>query len=221
MALFVAAWAGSGGAILGGSAPTNAAHGLTTQASSGVDWLNVTVSDQFRFTVTTSPSGPAEISPGDIVHVDVTQIGTTPHTFTLSPTGDYSFPTSDSTSDLDTYFASHAPLISLNVSASTGAHAYGNFTAPSAGQYEYVCLEPDHFSYGMYGFLGSGEPGQGAGAAAYNGPGAPVFIIAGTITALVIIALVLGFVVGKRRGSHDEMPPERLGYPEPPTNPKP
>ena len=33
--------------------------------------------------------------------------------------------------------------------------------------------------------------------------------------ALTVIAIVLGFVVGRRKGSEFEMPPERLGYPEP------
>ncbi len=76
------------------------------------------------------------------------------------------------------------------------------------------CLIPGHFP-GMYGLLGSGEPGSGGSIS--TGPGAAVFIIGGTIAGLVVIAIVLGFVVGKRRGSHDEMPPERLGYPEQPT----
>ena len=72
----------------------------------------------------------------------------------------------------------------------------------------------------MSGLLGSGEaPGS---LSTSNGPGAPVYIISGTIVGLVILALVLGFVVGKRRGAAEEMPPERLGYPEPakaPTQP--
>jgi len=48
-----------------------------------------------------------------------------------------------------------------------------------------------------------------------QGPGAALFIIIGTIVSLVVIALVLGFVVGRRKGAEHEMPPERLGYPEP------
>jgi hypothetical protein len=56
-------------------------------------------------------------------------------------------------------------------------------------------------------------------SSASTDPGVAVFIIVGTIVALVVIALVLGFVVGRRRGSHDEMAPQRLGYPEPPETP--
>ncbi|MCI4365916.1 MAG: hypothetical protein L3K10_07675, partial [Thermoplasmata archaeon] len=53
--------------------------------------------------------------------------------------------------------------------------------------------------------------------------GSAVFIIVGTIVVLTVIAIVLGFVVGRRRGAVHEMPPERLGYPEPrlPTEPAP
>ena len=42
-----------------------------------------------------------------------------------------------------------------------------------------------------------------------------MFIISGTIAGLVVLALVLGFVIGRRKGAVHEMPPERLGYPEP------
>jgi plastocyanin len=222
LALLFLAWAGTAGAIFGTPGSPGSARALTTAASTGVDWLNVTVSSGFTFTIATAPSPNAEVSPGDTVHVELTQTGTTAHTFTLSPTAGFTFPTSDQTSDLVSYFAMNKPLVNINVTGTQGDRAFANFTAPSAGQYEYVCLEAGHFGLGMHGELGSGEAGAGAGPAPYNGPGAPVFIIAGVITALVIIALVLGFVIGKRRGSTDEMPPERLGYPEPPSsNPKP
>ncbi|HKV90431.1 MAG TPA: plastocyanin/azurin family copper-binding protein [Thermoplasmata archaeon] len=188
-----------------GGAP-RASAGLRTTAGTTVE-LDVTVSDSLVFATSTN-----EIQPGDTVHVVVTQLGTTPHTFTLSPTAGFTFPSSDGASDLDTYFSAHAPLVNIQVGAATGAKFFGNFTGPPVGVYEYVCTEPGHFP-GMSGLLGSGEaPGS---LSTTNGPGAPVFIIAGVIVGLVVLALVLGFVVGKRRGSSDEMPPERLGYREP------
>ncbi len=208
-------WALSAGTFYLPAPGTARPAGLSTEAAA-VDWLNVTVNNQYQFNVVTSPAGPAEITPGDTVRVQVEQLGSDVHTFTLSPTAGFSFPSSDQTSDLVTYFDTNTPLISLNVSPTQGSFVYGNFTAPAYGEYEYVCLEEGHFTLGMFGFLGSGEPGTGSTGTPYNGPGAPVFIIVGVITGLVIIALVLGFVVGKRRGSEDEMPPERLGYPEPP-----
>ncbi|MCI4325491.1 MAG: hypothetical protein L3J81_02255 [Thermoplasmata archaeon] len=203
-------------ALVPSVAPTHSAlpaSGVRT-AASGVDFLNVSVSDQLAFT-----TNIGEVQPGDSVHVTVTQLGTIPHTFTLSPTAGYTFPTTDTASDLTAYFSSHAPIVNIQVGATTGAKFYANFTAPAVGVYEYVCTEPGHFP-SMSGLLGSGEaPGSLSTA---NGPGAPVYIISGTIVGLVILALVLGFVVGKRRGAAEEMPPERLGYPEPtpaPTQP--
>ena len=194
------------------SAPRVRTSGLRSEAA-GVDSLDVSVSDSLVFATSIN-----EVQPGDLVHVTVTQLGSVVHTFTLSPTAGYTFPTSDSASDLTSYFSSHTPLVNIQVGATTGGKYYGNFTAPAIGVYEYVCEEPGHFP-SMSGLLGSGEaPGS---LSTNNGPGAPVYIISGTIVGLVILALVLGFVVGKRRGSHDEMPPERLGYPEPPKGSEP
>ncbi len=210
-------WTWVGGAAVAASHPPTT-RALTTSASTD-DWINVTVTDALAFTITTAPLSADEITPGDTVHVTLTQLATTPHTFTLSPTPGFQFPNSDSTQDLLTYFGTNHPLVNLSVDATQGDVVTANFTAPTVGEYQYVCLEPAHFTAGMWGILGSGEAGTGAGSAPYSGPGAPVFIISGTITALVIIALVLGFVIGKRRGSSDEMPPERLGYPEPPVSP--
>jgi plastocyanin len=185
------------------SAPSS---GVRT-STNGVDYLNVSVTDSLTFATSLN-----EVQPGDTVHVTVTQLGTIDHTFTLSPTAGFTFPTTDSAGDLDSYFSAHAPLVDVQVGTTTGGHYFGNFTAPPVGVYEYVCEEPGHFP-SMSGLLGSGEaPGS---LSTNTGPGAPVYIIAGSIVGLVIIALVLGFVVGKRRGSAEEMPPERLGYPEP------
>jgi plastocyanin len=176
-------------------------------AANGVDFLNVSVFNDFTFATSIN-----EVQPGDSVHVTVNQMGNIPHTFTLSPTAGFTFPSTDSSGDLSSYFSAHPPLVNIQIGSTTGEKDYANFTAPPVGVYEYVCTQTGHFP-SMAGLLGSGEaPGS---LSTNNGPGAPVYIISGTIVALVITALVLGFVVGKRRGSSDEMPPERLGYPEP------
>jgi plastocyanin len=183
-------------------------------ASSGTsNSLTVTVGSAFAFTLSTS-----EVTPGANVTVSIVQTDDVGHTFTLSSVAGYTFDDSNTTSDLQAFFAAHPPLVNFTIPAGEATYTT-YFTAPAFGLYEYVCLVPGHFQAGMRGFLGSGEPGSSA--AADTGPGAAVFIIGGTIAALVVIAIVLGFVIGRRRGSHDEMPPERLGYPEPPSDPRP
>lgn len=197
--------------LLGAGAPARGAPGLAgPQPHAGsVAYLNVSVTDALKFVLSTD-----EVPLNATVHVVVTQVGSVLHTFTLASVAGFSFPASDGTSELDAYFAQHPPLVNLTVPATTGAVVYANFTSPAFGIYEFVCLEPGHFQAGMFGFLGAGEHGGGQGTAD-TGPGAPVFIITAVIVVLVIIALVLGFVIGKRRGAKEEMPPERLGYPEP------
>jgi len=202
--LVTLAWTASAVATASGAGLRPAA------ASGGVEWLNLTVSDTLVFGV----PAPSEVTPGDLVHVVVTNLGADAHTFTLSSVAGYVFSSTATGGDLLGFFAANPPLVNITVNGPAGVQAFGNFTAPAYGEYEFVCLEPGHFQSGMSGILGSGEPG--ATTSVNTGPGAPVFIISGTIVALVIVALVLGFVVGKRRGSTDEMPPERLGYPETP-----
>jgi hypothetical protein len=150
------------------------------------------------------------------VTIDMTNGDQLDHTFTLSSREGWVIPTSYTSAQLAAFFNQYHPQFSLNVSATSSKT--GSFPAPPMGWYEFVCNETGHFSEGMFGFIAFGEalPSNLTVSAAYDGPGAAVFIIVGTIVTLTVIAIVLGFVVGRRRGAHDEMPPERLGYPEPP-----
>ena len=180
----------------------------------GTDDVSVTVGTAFAFTVS-----PDEVTPGDQVAITITQTDDVPHTFTLSPIAGFTFnPSTNTTTDLNNFFRAHPPLVNVTIPAGQATIHVPPFTAPPFGIYEYVCLVAPHFQAGMYGFLGSGE--HGGGAAAAQPPGAPVFIIGGTIAGLVVLTIVLAFVVGRRQGTIHEMPPERLGYPEAPTAPK-
>lgn len=117
--------------------------------------------------------------------------------------------------DLSTVLSTYHTLLWLN--ASYPQTVQGNFTAPGPGWYEFICTVPGHFQEGMIGFIAFGEavPSNLSAGPAAMGAGLAVFIIVGTIVTLTVLMLVLGFVVGRRRGSVHEMPPERLGYPEP------
>lgn len=163
------------------------------------------------FTPDTIPNVP----PGTALTVKITNLGSLPHTFTVSSLVNYTLPYAGNTNLTSQFIVQHVPLVSVNVSAGVGDVAWANFTAPTViGSYQFFCLEPGHFEGGMEGFMGVGE---GVGPVqAPPGVGLPVFIIAGVIVGLVILAIVLGFVVGQREGGKHEMPPERLGYPETP-----
>ena len=166
-----------------------------------------------------SPDDISNIAPGTSVTIDITNLGSIPHTFTLSSLVNYTLPSAGNTNLTSTFLVTHPPYYSVNISGTQGSLTVASFTAPTAiGSYQFFCTEPGHFASGMQGLLGVGvtvgPPPAGPGI------GLPVFIIAGVIVGLVILAIVLGFVVGKREGSQHEMPPERLGYPEmPPENP--
>jgi hypothetical protein len=164
-------------------------------------------------------AGQSLISPGENVTIQITNLGSLPHTFTLSSLVNYTLPYAGNTNLTSTFLVSHPAYYSINISDVQGSKTTANFLAPSKiGSYQFFCIEPQHFASGMEGFLGVGI--TVGPPAAPPGIGTPVFIIAGTIVALVILAIVLGFVVGKREGTKHEMPPERLGYPEtPPENP--
>ncbi len=182
----------------------------------GVQMLNVTVSDQYVFTLSAN-----EITPGDTVKVTITYIGTEgiAHTFTLSPIAGFAFNSTDQTPHLLAFFSAHSPLVNLSENGTQGETHSETFVAPPYGLYEYVCLESGHFQLGMHGELGSGEAGAVGSTA--TGPGWQVFAIIGGVCSLVIATIVLAFVFGQREGTKHEMPPERLGYPEGPRTPPP
>jgi uncharacterized cupredoxin-like copper-binding protein len=172
---------------------------------------SIDVGDEFAF----QPNSFEAPTPGENVSVTIMETGTTAHTFTLFSVANFAFnPATNTTAQLDAFVAAHPPLVNVNITPTPGYSVTVTFTAPPLGIYQFVCLEPGHFQLGMEGFMGSGEPPPGVSSAS-TGPGAAVFIISGTIATLLVIAIVLGFVIGRRKGSAHEMPPERLGYPEP------
>jgi len=163
-----------------------------------------------------SPSTIENVGASTNVTVTFTDLDTQSHTFTIYGRQGVVIPTT--TPDLVklVYGSGIKPLVNINLTGG-GPPSTVSFAAPPTGWYEYLCMESGHFQQGMYGFIafGTSLPANLSITVPDTGPGAAVFIIVGTIVSLVIIAIVLGFVVGRRRGSHDEMPPERLGYPEP------
>jgi plastocyanin len=175
-------------------------------------YLNVTAAAPYKFVSATIEQVPTNST----IQVAFTDADTLAHTFTILNREGWVIP---SAADLSTLFSTYGTLFGINATG-TGTVS-GSFTSPGPGWYEFVCIEPGHFSSGMYGFIAFGMnlPSNLTVSAASMAPGAAVFIIVGTIASLVVIAIVLGFVVGRRRGSESEMLPERLGYAEPPSAP--
>jgi plastocyanin len=185
--------------------------------AAGSTSVAVTASTGFMFT----PNTFNDVGTSTNVTVTFTDGDTLAHSFTISSRQGFVIPTSYSPSQLQTFLTTYPPLASEYLPG-PGTMTF-SFTAPAVGWYEFVCNQTGHFQSGMYGFIAFGEalPGNLTVTAPYDGPGAAVFIIVGTIVALTVVAIVLGFVVGRRRGSSEEMPPERLGYPEPAPPPGP
>ncbi len=173
--------------------------------------LAVTTTAPYTF----DPNFFQQVPTNTTITVTVTDADTLAHTFSIINWQGVNIPAS---ADIPQVVATHGTLFSANVTGA-GDVATGTFTSPGVGWYEFVCQEPGHFQAGMYGFIAFGMnlPSNLSVTTGPTGPGAAVFIIVGTIVGLVVIAIVLGFVVGQRRGSEFEMPPERLGYAEPST----
>lgn len=194
---------------LAGWVATNDARAspVRTDASTTV---SVTTTAPYLF----DPNTIQQVPTNTTITVMVTDADVLAHTFSILNWEGVVIPSS---ADLPALFSQHGALVVVNVSGS-GDQETKSFTSPGPGWYEFVCQEAGHFQYGMYGFIAFGMnlPANLTVSATATGPGLAVFIIIGTIVSLVVIAIVLGFVVGQRRGSEFEMPPERLGYAEPP-----
>jgi plastocyanin len=189
-----------------------ATHSADVRDATG-STLAVTASTGYLFT----PSLMGNVPLGTSIVVTFTDGDSEDHTFTIASRQGWVIPNTYTEGQLDSFLTQYPPLFNINGTAAS--QAISNFTSPATpGWYEFVCTEAGHFELGMYGFIAFGEPlpANLTVGATPDGPGAAVFIIVGTIVALTVIAIVLGFVVGRRRGSSEEMPPERLGYPEPP-----
>lgn len=138
----------------------------------------------------------------------------TPHSFTMSSVQGVAIDQNQYGSDVNAYFQLHPFYASVGLSGSGQTNI--TFHSPPAGWYEFVCNVSGHFGLGMFNALGFGVPAPSnlTGGGSTIQVGWPVYVIAGTIVGLVVLALVLGFVSGQRKGGRHEMPPERLGYPE-------
>jgi len=206
-------------AMFSGVEWTHSAAAQLTPAA-GATSIDVTAANGYAF----DPNAFQDVATNSTISVTFTDGSDLAHTFTIIGREGWVIPsTYTDTQILALAYGQTWPnLINLNVSGS-GDVVTGTFTSKGTGWYEFICTEGGHFTLGMYGFIAFGMnlPSNLTVSSGLPGPGAALFIIIGTIVALVVIALVLGFVVGRRKGAQHEMPPERLGYSEPPATDEP
>ena len=194
-----------------------------TQAQS----LPTLTTNSIDVTATTSlsyaPNEFQDVATNASISVSFTDASSLAHTFTIIGKEGWVIPSTISPTDFDKLVYGSSPKVLYNLNISSAGTTPGNFTSPGPGWYEFVCTEPGHFASGMYGFIAFGMnlPSNLTVSTGSPGPGSALFIIIGTIATLVVIALVLGFVAGRRQGAEHEMPPERLGYAEPPAGGEP
>jgi plastocyanin len=212
VALVVALVVGGGVSVVSGRV---AVASPVQPATNG--YLNETATSPYTFVTRGFPDAPT----GATIHVSFLNGDTdgVEHTFTLLNWSDRQVPSSYYTGNIGQLINKFGTLINLTESTE-GATMTGTFTSPaSPGWYEFVCMVSGHFTLGMWGIVAFGEglPANISFGGGLPGPGLAVFIIVGTIVTLTVLAIVLGFVFGQRKGTEHEMPPERLGYPEPST----
>jgi plastocyanin len=150
------------------------------------DYVNMTATDVYTFVLAAGTS--FSVYPGAQVVLKIVQEATFDHTFNLSSQANTTIPTSDNTSQVESYFRAHHPIIEHDLGAVRGNTSYLNFTAPAVGTYEYVCVL--HFASGMRGFMTSTK---GTPPPPSTIPVTPVdlAIFGGVVVAIVALVVVL------------------------------
>lgn len=116
---------------------TAASYTLETNTTDGLAFV------PSELVIPTAASFPISVS------VEVVNVGSNEHTFTLDAQGNNTLLTSNYSS----YFASHPPLVDVPVAPTSGSVVWANFTITGKGAYEFICAISGHFAHGMFGWL--------------------------------------------------------------------
>ena len=128
------------------------AHAESTNTSALVN-----LTDQPRFEPNSLTANPAST-----LSVELVNVGSYAHTFTLSKVPNVVLNTSWSPTQLDAFFTANGSL--ANVSVAGGATAWANvsFNASTSGEsFEFVSVVPYQFQAGMWGFVNLTATGPG------------------------------------------------------------
>ncbi|MCI4337020.1 MAG: hypothetical protein L3K17_07515 [Thermoplasmata archaeon] len=130
------------------------------------------------------------------VAVQVSNLGSTQHTFSLAGQNNYSL----SPNNFTKYFATHPPLTSVQVPATPGQVVWANFTITGKGAFEFICEIPGHYSLpsGMFGWLYVGyapaPPPPPPGSALVD---TPFLLGAGALLGLAVLFTLAATFVGR------------------------
>ncbi len=140
------------------------------------------------------------------VSVEVTNAGTTPHTFTIEGQSNNTLLASNFTS----YFSSHAPLARAQVPTTSGVPVWANFTVTGKGAFEFICEIPGHFAGGMFGWLYVGySPSPPPAPPSSAIVDSSFLVVAGSLLGLALLLTVVATFVGR-------FPPRSPGEPRHP-----
>ncbi|HYA10906.1 MAG TPA: hypothetical protein VEH10_04470 [Thermoplasmata archaeon] len=167
-----------------------------------VDYVNITATSSLSF-------APASFTvyPGASVHLTVLQAANFLHTFTLSPVRNATIPSSDTTSELDAYLHAHTPTVNLSLGSTGGKSFHANFTAPSVGTYEFLCII--HFP-GMVGTMTSSKSGP-ATAGTTPISATDLEIVGGALVVVVAVVAVALYLRRRKREEADRSSSRRSG----------
>jgi len=124
------------------------------------------------------------------LEVEVSNLGTNPHTWTLAPQPNVNLTPGNFT----TYFQAHPPAANIAIPTGIGILAFANVTLNSPGVYEFLCEIPGHFAAGMFGFLYVGVPVPHAPAAPSSAVVQAWILLTGA--ALLGVGVLLAVVAG-------------------------
>src|SRR5579863_4993847 len=96
VATFLLGGTAAAAASTAGPHPAGSAHPGATET------LTISVGDGFSFSLSSN-----QVTPGDLVTITLVSLGSTAHTFTLSPIPNFQFNSTDSTAHLNAFFAAH------------------------------------------------------------------------------------------------------------------
>ncbi|HYK92469.1 MAG TPA: hypothetical protein VEY07_00290 [Thermoplasmata archaeon] len=162
-------------------------------SSAGAYALTDQTTDNLRFLPATLAIPNATQFP-ITVSVEVTNAGTTTHTFTIEGQNNNTL----LPGNFSSYFQNHPPLSSVNVPTTSGVPVWANFTITGKGAYEFICEVSGHFQGGMFGWLYVGytpAPPPPPPSSAIVDP--LVLAGAGALLGLAVVLTVVATFVGR------------------------